>query len=391
MLIRRTIPIILERSEPLLKTVDAFNHYQKSISDSCFNGGDPLRAVSLHKEVYRAVDSVLCSQLRCTAIRLVAGAYSAAKAAKRVAKCPFIFRRKQALFLIGKRGRDASFTKEGKLSIWTIGGRQKIGFRIPAAFVADFEQAVTKDSLSIGADGKGLLCLTLQVEEPAGATPIGIDLGIRNVLVASTDEQTVVVSGGKLSQKRKRIRKTRSRIQAKKSSKKELGKDSRSVRRALKSLSRKQRHSTQTFCKEVAAKLCQWAPSGSVLVFEDLRIERVSKKEQVRKGTRRKLNLFCYDQMIQSVRNRAERDGLAIAFVDPAYTSQTCSSCRSPGNRMGSRFSCLSCGYHDCADRNASLNILFRYAVLRGGGPQSAGPEARALATGKLPALAGSS
>ena len=55
----------------------------------------------------------------------------------------------------------------------------------------------------------------------------------------------------------------------------------------------------------------------------------------MRKGTRRKLNSFCYNMMIQSVTNRAERDGLAIAFVDPAYTSQICSQCGLIGDRAG--------------------------------------------------------
>jgi len=92
--------------------------------------------------------------------------------------------------------------------------------------------------------------------------------------------------------------------------------------------------------------------------------------------------------MIQSVTNRAQRDGLAIAFVDPAYTSQICNQCGLIGQRFGSKFSCSACSHHDCADRNASLNILSRFIVLRDGAHQSMCAEARASATGKPPALA---
>jgi len=292
------------------------------------------------------------------------------------------------LFLIGKRGRDASFSKCGKLSISTIQGREKIGFKIPLAFREDFDNAIIRDSLNIGSDGKGFLCITLDVKDPKGVIPVGIDLGIHNAFVASTKGKTLVISGSELSEKRKRIRKTRARLQAKKSSKKELGKDTRGVRRVLKSLSKKQRNKTKTFCGEAAAKLCKWAPEDSVLVFEDLRIKRTSKKERIRKGTRRKLNSFCYNLMIQSVTNRAQRDGLAIAFVDPAYTSQICNQCGLIGQRFGSKFSCSACSHHDCADRNASLNILSRFIVLRDGAHQSMCAEARASATGKPPALA---
>jgi putative transposase len=383
MLIQRSMPIILERSEDLLATVEEFNRYQKEISREAFNNQSPRSALNLHKEVYHKIESTLNSQMRCSAIRLVAGAYASAKSNKRPAERPFIFRRKRALFLIGKKGRDASFSKCGKLSISTVSGRKKIGFRIPGAFLSDFQNSVTKDSLSIGPDGKGMLCITLNVENPEGLIPVGIDVGIKNLLVASTRSDTIVISGSKLEEDRKRTRKIRARIQNKKSSKKELGKDSRSVRRVLKSLSKKQRNKTTTFCRETAAKLCKWAPKTAVLVFEDLRIKKSSKKEHMRKGTRRKLNSFCYNLLIQSVANRAQRDSLAIAFVDPAYTSQICNQCGLLGVRVGSRFDCQSCGHKAHADINASLNVLSRFAVLRGGGPQSTGLEARASATGK--------
>jgi len=391
MLIQRSIPITLENSSDLLETIEEFNRYQKWVSEDCFSEGNPKNALSLHKSVYHVVESSLTSQLKCTAIRLVAGAYASAKSNKRPATRAFIFRRKKALFLIGKRGRDASFSKCGKLSISTINGRKKIGFKIPEVFQGDFKNAVTIDSINIGMDGKGSLCITLEVRDPKGIIPVGIDLGIRNAIVASTKKDTLVISGRELSEKRKRIRKTRARIQSKKSSKKELGKDTRSVRRVLKSLSKKQKNKTKTFCQEAASKLCKWVPENAVLVFEDLKIKKTSKKAHVRKGTRRKLNSFCYNLMIQSVTNRAERDGLAIAFVDPAYTSQICNQCGLIGDRNGSKFICSSCSHNDCADRNASLNILSKFTVLRGGAHPSICAEARASATGKLVPLGTSS
>jgi len=201
MLIKRSIPIILEKSHAVLDTVEEFNRYQKSISESCFNEGSPRNALALHKEVYNTEASSLNSQMRCSSIRLVAGAYQSAKSNKKPAQRPFIFRRKRALFLIGKRGRDASFSKCGKLSISTIQGREKIGFKIPLAFREDFDNAIIRDSLNIGSDGKGFLCITLDVKDPKGVIPVGIDLGIHNAFVASTKGKTLVISGSELSEK----------------------------------------------------------------------------------------------------------------------------------------------------------------------------------------------
>lgn len=383
MLIHRSIPIVLEESKDLLETVEEFNSYQKSISKMCFNSGKPLKALALHKEVYKSQPSCLSAQIKCSAIRLVASAYASAKSNKKPAERPFVFRKKRALFLIGKRGRDASFSKDGKVSIWTVGGRKKLGFRIPEAFQKDFYDAKIVDSVNIGADGKGSLCITLEVLDPKGIIPVGVDIGIRNILVASTKEKTLRISGKPPLEKRKRTRKTRARIQSKKSSKKELGKDTRSVRRVLKSLSRKQKNFTKTFCNEAAAKLCKWVPKDSVLVLEDLKIKKVSKKEHVRKGTRRKLNSFCYGLLIQGITNRAQRDGVGIKFVNPAYTSQTCNACGLLGDRIGSKFFCPNCSHRDCADRNASLNVLSRFTVLRGGAHQSTCAEDRSSDTVK--------
>jgi IS605 OrfB family transposase len=383
MLILRSIPIILEKSEDLLKTVEEFNRYQKSISKMCFNSGEMRSALALHKEVYKSHPSCLNAQMKCSAIRLVASAYVSAKSNKRPADRPFIFRKKRAMFLIGKRGRDASFSKDGKLSIWTIGGRKKFGFRIPEAFQKDFYDAKIVDSMNIGIDGKASICITLEVPEPKNITPVGIDIGINNILVASTKKKTLQISGKPLNEKRKRTRKTRARIQSKKSSKKELGKDTRSVRRVLKSLSRKQKNFTKTFCNESAAKLCKWVPKDSVLVLENLKIKKVSKKEHIRKGTRRKLNSFCYGFLIQGITNRAQRDGIGIEFVNPAYTSQACNACGLLGDRIGSKFFCPNCSHRDCADRNASLNVLSRFTVLRGGAHQSTCAEDRTPVTVK--------
>jgi len=82
MLIKRSIPIILEKSHAVLDTVEEFNRYQKSISESCFNEGSPRNALALHKEVYNTEASSLNSQMRCSSIRLVAGAYQSAKSNK---------------------------------------------------------------------------------------------------------------------------------------------------------------------------------------------------------------------------------------------------------------------------------------------------------------------
>lgn len=375
--VQRAIPIIIDQDQDVLDTVLEFNRYQREMSKTAFNNGKPLSAIELQKQIYHTVQTTLKSQMKCSAIRLTSSAYSSAKSNHHPLKKAFEFKSKRALFLVGKGGKDASFHKEGIISINTIAGRKKLSYKIPEPFVNDFKTAIEIDSVMMDSHGKGTVCVTLSVPDPKGVIPVGVDLGVKNALVASAkNKSTLFVSGGELHISNKKTRKVRQRLQQKLAGRKAQKKDTKSVRRLLKRLSRRQRNRTRTFCKETASKLVKWCPANSVIVFEDLKIPRKTKKTKMRKGTRRKINQFFYNQMTQAVKNKVERVGMEMAFVNPAYTSQICSQCGLIGNRFGHRFACPHCDFKCHADENASLNILQKFAILRSSGAMSAAPEA---------------
>lgn len=372
MQIKRTIPIIIEEIQEIKELVSEFTRYKQVISPIAFNDGKILSAVELHNTVYHHIDNKLNAQMRCSAIRSVIAAYTSAKSNKRPAGKPFIFKRKSALFLFNK---DFSFTRNKELlSITSSKGRIKIPYRIPEYAQKDFQEAVAYNSITANSEGKLKLCITLEVPEPSGKIPVGIDLGATNALVASTENDTLFISGKEQKVLNQKTRKVRQRLQTKLSERKAQKKDTHSVRRVLKRLARKQSNRSRTFCRETAAKLCKWAPENNVLVFEDLKIKQVRKGRKQRKGTNRKLSQWFYGMMINACSNRAARNGIAISFVDPAYTSQRCNKCGQIGNRRGHKFTC-SCGYTSHADINASHNIRLTFTVLRNSGLHSTSPE----------------
>ena len=72
------------------------------------------------------------------------------------------------------------------------------------------------------------------------------------------------------------------------------------------------------------------------------------------------LRNWSYYQLQQYIEYKAEREGIKVRYVDPAYTSQTCSKCGhvDKENRpTQAKFKCINCGLELNADHNASINI----------------------------------
>jgi len=379
--IQRTVTITIEYDEDLKSTLDTFREVQQRLSEPCFNTGKPLPALALHRKCYHEVKGSLNSQMTCSAIRLVAGAYASAQSNKKPAKRPFQFKRAHALFLVGKRGRDASFTSESTLSLWTITGKRKhLSYQVPQDFKATLERAIQIDSLTVlQRNGKliGRVAVPLEVPDPAGILPVGIDLNETNALVAvDPDNRTLFISGKAVKVKNRRTAQTRSRLQKKHATRKAEKKDTRSIRRLLKRLGRKHRNRTRTFAQQTAKQLVQWAPKNAVLVFEDLHIPHPEKGKLRGRALRRRMSLWQRTLIRSCVENKAQENGMRVARVNPAYTSKNCSRCGLRGVRKRHSFTCPHCGHSDHADINAAVNIRNRYAVFRHGGLSSMSPEA---------------
>lgn len=386
--IQRTITIIIEPDKDLERTLGDFREVQHSLSEPCYNDGNPLNYLALHRECYHTVKGTLNAQMTISAIRLVAGAYASAKSNKKPAKHPFLFKKAYALFLVGKRGRDASFHKGGIVSIWTIAGRKHLTYTVPEDFKPMFERAKEIDSLTvILRDGKliGRVTLTLEVPEPQGILPVGIDLNETNALVAvDPDGNTLFISGKSIKVKNRRTAKTRARLQSKHATRKAQHKDTRSVRRVMKQLGCKQRNRTRTFAQQTAKQLVQWAPKNAVLVFEDLHIPKPQKGKIRGRALRRRLSLWQHGLIREAVTNKAQEHGMIVAKVDPRYTSKNCSRCGLRGVRHRHSFTCPHCGYTQHADINAAYNIRNRFTQFRLSGEPSISPEAQSSDVGKL-------
>jgi len=103
--------------------------------------------------------------------------------------------------------------------------------------------------------------------------------------------------------------------------------------------------------------------NADVVVMENILNITQQTRGRVGKATRKLLGHWNIDLLYRRMADKAEQNRVFLAFVEPAYSSQTCNSCRAidKKSRNGEVFKCSACGHVDDADHNASVNILQRF------------------------------
>ena len=76
----------------------------------------------------------------------------------------------------------------------------------------------------------------------------------------------------------------------------------------------------------------------------------------------RNIHSWTFYQLQQFIKYKAELAGIKVEYINPKYTSQSCSKCNKikKSNRKANLYSC-ECGNHIHSDLNASRNIANKY------------------------------
>ena len=72
------------------------------------------------------------------------------------------------------------------------------------------------------------------------------------------------------------------------------------------------------------------------------------------------LGKWSYYELQNMIEYKAQREGIEVKYVNPAYTSQTCSKCghtHKDNRKSQEKFICTECGFKLNADHNAAINI----------------------------------
>lgn len=301
--------------------------------------------VKLQHAVYRRIRSEtgLTANLAIRAIARVSAAVKVAAQRKKVVKefKPTSVDYDQRIFAY--RERDES------VSLSTINGRVHIPLSL-----GDYQRQALKGKsptfASVVLTGKQWF-IHIVIEDadappPEGDKAIGVDLGINNIVTLSTGEQ---FSGQPLQSYKAQRAKVRASLQSK-------GRGN--TKRVLKRLSGRERCAIRDANHVVSKRVVETAKAqgASVIRLENLRFIR-SRTKVFSKHLNRMVHGWSFGQLQSFIVYKAQREGIAVEFIEPAYTSQTCSTCFSRGHRHRDTFSCPTCGLTLDADKNASIVI----------------------------------
>ena len=301
--------------------------------------------VALHNLAYDRLrkETPLSARMVCNAIFSVCKAYKAQKELGRIRKgepVPVMH-----FDCVGVYFDERNYAIKGEcLSLYTLSGRIAVTMvpgehqrRIMASGKAKEAELVCR---------KGCWYFNLVVEsedvvksedsEPIASGPVmGVVVGENNLAATSTGK---VWGGGELRHKRNCHLALCRRLQSN---------GSQSARQKLRQVSDKEQrrvtHINHETSKEIVAEARRIGASR--IVMKDL--SHIHNRA------------FDWDfrQLQTFVEYKARAVGIAVEYVNPTFTNQTCSNCGSIGECVRHRFVCQTCGLQTHADDNASRNL----------------------------------
>jgi len=332
----RSIPIKIKVNESIVYTLDL---YAQGLQ-YCVENGWKLgikNNVRLHPFVYYELRKIgLPSQLSISCIKMACGMLKKAKSKPFISKTSIRY----------NTPRSFSF-KNNVLSISTIQGRVKIPIQIPDYALKYFNDWEIRESLLTKNKEKYYFTFTFLKEDVQSSQHsnrvLGIDLGVNKLAVTSEGK----FYGKNIKKLRIKHDKMVSTLQSK---------GTKSAKRKLKKLSGGWRRFMTWSNHNTSKRIVGNLNNGDVIVMEDLK--GIRKSARYNKWVHR----WSFYELQKFIEYKALEKGIRIVYINPAYTSKTCSVCHDRETIRHSGFiECKTCGHKSDSDFGASKNIAQLY------------------------------
>jgi len=375
MQLTKTIILKLDCPDDNLKELlSMFSQGMNYTSQLVFANEKPMGSNTLQRASYRYLRNELGlkSQMCCNVARQVAGAYKTLQEQISSGQSEWKLLEFSPTSATFSFERDFGLSKD-TLSITTIAGRKKyklLNYTYAQKYL-DGSWKYSASKLCLHRDGSFYFHLACEKEVPdreitEASTFMGVDVGINCLAVASTtDKKCKFFAGGEIKNRRNIRSNERRRLQ--KAGGRYLG--TQSSMRVLRNLAGRETRFMTAVNHKVTKDLIEFARENDVsaIGMEDLTGIRKRTEHKVSKEFRHEHSSWAFRQLQTFIEYKANEAGIAVVYVDPAHTSQTCPRCNhiSRNNRHGLEFRCEICGYESHADRVGAMNIEHRTRDLR--------------------------
>ena len=351
-LIKTVILKIRNPDKLLVRTIKKYTKGMNYVSGIVYKNKTPMPVNNLQPIVYDHLRKKigLKSQMSCNIVRQVLGTYRSLKRKSKWMKINY-----RPTNITYSYNRDFTINKD-KVSITTVNGRKK--YKIlnynHALQYFDGSWKYSASSLVEHKDGNYYfhLCIEKEINEPdiiQASNFMGVDVGINFLAVATTtDKKNKFFCGGEIKNIRNIYSKQRRRLQEK---------GTHSAKRVLKTLSEREKRLMWNVNHIISKKIVEFAikESVSIIGLEDL--NGIKKSTWIRKEQRHRYNKWAFRQLQTFIEYKAMEKGILVQYIDPRYTSKTCSRCGHINNRNGLTFKCNACDYEINSDLNGARNI----------------------------------
>lgn len=210
-------------------------------------------------------------------------------------------------------------------------------------------------------DNKLIFNLSLKIPDKKGHEPVegrtlGVDLGIKYPAYMCLSDDTYkrghIGSINDFLRVRQQMQHRRKKLQRDLKFNKG-GKGRHKKLQALDRLKDKEKNFVQTYNHTISYRIVKFAKKYNC---EYINMEKLTKDG----FNNAILRNWSYYQLQQYIEYKAEREGIKVRYVDPAYTSQTCARCGhidKENRQTQEKFKCTVCGFELNADHNAAINI----------------------------------
>jgi putative transposase len=250
---------------------------------------------------------------------------------------------------------------EGRLRLPTGGQRPPLLLPLPA----EYQQAnLRRAELTWRADHYEL-CVTLDTGETlppllAAREVAGVDLGeVHVAAVTTTRRHALVVSGRQLRSCKQWRNKVHAVLQEK------LSRCQAGSRRSQRLTKRKAQFSARLYRQQrdilhqAARKVVDFCQVDGVSRIAVGDVRDIQTGVSLGKQTNQKISQWPHGQFARYLREKAARVGIAVEWIDEAYSTRTCSMSGhvQPNSPRGRRFRCAGCGARVHRDVNGASNI----------------------------------